>query len=66
MHDSLYALKNIENIIFIRQIHKIPQMLPQYRMIRDFDLYENTYEEMNRFSAPVFHKDDFLKDTQDN
>ena len=41
-------------------------MLPQYRMIRDFDLYESTYEELTRFSAPVFLKDDFLKDTQDN
>jgi hypothetical protein len=30
-------------------------------MIRDFDLYEQEYEEFSRFSAPVFHKDDVLK-----
>lgn len=41
-------------------------MLPQYRMIRDFDLYEKDYTEFTRFSAPVFRKDDFLKETQDN
>ncbi len=41
-------------------------MFPQFRMIRDFDLYEQDCTEFSRFSAPVFHKDDFLKDTQDN
>lgn len=36
-------------------------MFPQYQMIRDFDLYEKDYEEFTRFSAPVFHKENFLK-----
>lgn len=35
-------------------------------MIRDFDLYEQQFTEVSRFSAPIFHKDDFLKETQDN
>lgn len=35
-------------------------------MIRDFDLYEEEFGQISRFNAPVFHKDDFLKETQDN